>query len=289
MKPLSASLRATFSGEVAQLTTCIRITRRDGQVFRYAANSRDLVFAGYTWGARGADDTTAISDSIKNSAGSVSLDGFFESEQHRIDLRSGLYDHAKIEIFQTDRANLPATVDPTTVLWLFTGYTGNAEVKPDGHGYKIEAKSLIQMLQQNVGILTSGICRAEFGSLAGVEPCGVNPALWSATSSVESVSMNRLIKAPSLTAAVDHYTNGKLTWLTGANAGAKEHVAQYAPGFVVLLRPAIGAITAGDTFSILAGCDRSIGTCAAKFNNAINFKGEPFLPGLDPVFARSVL
>lgn len=289
MKTLTATLRAALAAEVAQFTTCIRITRRDSQQFHYAANSRDLVFAGQTWVARGADDTTAITNSLKDSVGNVDLDGFFESTQHRTDLRSGLYDHARIEIFQVDRANLPATATPETTLWLFTGYTGQATVKPDGHGYSIEARSLIQMLQQNVGTLTSGVCRAEFGSLTGDEPCGVNPAGYTATGSVESVSMNRLIKAPALTQAVSWFTSGRLTWLTGDNAGAVEYVAQYAPGFVVLLRPAVAAIAAGDTFSIVAGCDNSLGTCAAKFNNVINFKGEPFLPGLDPIFARSVL
>jgi len=289
VKTLIATLRAAFAAEVAQITTCLRITRRDSQQFHYAANSRDLVFAGKTWSARGADDTTAITNSLRDSVGNVDMDGFFESAQHRTDLRSGLYDNARVEIFQVDRANLPATVTPETTLWLFTGYTGQAIVKPDGHGYSIEARSLIQLLQQNIGTLTSGICRAEFGSLTGDEPCLVNPAGYTATAAVESVSMNRLLKTPALTQAVSWFSAGRLTWLTGGNAGAVEYVAQYAPGFVVLLRPGVAAIQAGDTFSIVAGCDHTLGTCAAKFNNAINFQGEPFLPGLDPVFARSVL
>jgi hypothetical protein len=29
------------------------------------------------------------------------------------------------------------------------------------------------------------------------------------------------------------------------------------------------------------GCDHTIATCAARFGNAINFQGEPFLPGND--------
>ena len=29
------------------------------------------------------------------------------------------------------------------------------------------------------------------------------------------------------------------------------------------------------------GCDRTVATCAARFGNAVNFQGEPFLPGND--------
>ena len=29
------------------------------------------------------------------------------------------------------------------------------------------------------------------------------------------------------------------------------------------------------------GCDRTVATCAARFDNAVNFQGEPFLPGND--------
>jgi hypothetical protein len=29
------------------------------------------------------------------------------------------------------------------------------------------------------------------------------------------------------------------------------------------------------------GCDKSIATCAGRFGNAANFRGEPYLPGVD--------
>ena len=29
------------------------------------------------------------------------------------------------------------------------------------------------------------------------------------------------------------------------------------------------------------GCDRTIATCTSRFGNAVNFRGEPFLPGND--------
>jgi uncharacterized phage protein (TIGR02218 family) len=50
---------------------------------------------------------------------------------------------------------------------------------------------------------------------------------------------------------------------------------------VTLFLPTSFPIAVGDTFSISAGCDKSKDTCQAKFANIANFRGFPFVPGLD--------
>ena len=37
----------------------------------------------------------------------------------------------------------------------------------------------------------------------------------------------------------------------------------------------------GALIELIEGCDKSLATCAARFGNAINFRGEPYLPGID--------
>ena len=46
-------------------------------------------------------------------------------------------------------------------------------------------------------------------------------------------------------------------------------------------------MTVGDTFNAIAGCDKTISTCIAKFNNAVNFRGEPYVPGMDKMLATA--
>lgn len=42
------------------------------------------------------------------------------------------------------------------------------------------------------------------------------------------------------------------------------------------------AIAAGDSYAVTPGCRRRFEEdCKAKFNNVINFRGEPHLPGTD--------
>ena len=42
-----------------------------------------------------------------------------------------------------------------------------------------------------------------------------------------------------------------------------------------------GKIAMGDTFSVIAGCDKTWKTCRERFGNGENFRGFPFMPGND--------
>jgi Phage conserved hypothetical protein BR0599/Uncharacterized conserved protein (DUF2163) len=48
-------------------------------------------------------------------------------------------------------------------------------------------------------------------------------------------------------------------------------------------RGAGAAIAEGDSFTIRAGCDKSLETCGAKFANVASFRGFPHTPGQDSV------
>ena len=39
----------------------------------------------------------------------------------------------------------------------------------------------------------------------------------------------------------------------------------------------------GDTYTIVAGCDKTAATCKARYANLVNFRGEPFIPGTDAI------
>jgi len=49
----------------------------------------------------------------------------------------------------------------------------------------------------------------------------------------------------------------------------------------VLDRPLVTGTAIGTRAELRAGCDHTIATCSSRFGNAINFRGEPFLPGND--------
>jgi len=88
-------------------------------------------------------------------------------------------------------------------------------------------------------------------------------------------------------AAPGWFSYGEITWTSGTLNGRKgtviDHRASGAEAELVLAAdermPALG-----DSFSIVAGCDKRFQTCKAKFANQLNFRGFPHLPGNDAAY-----
>ena len=62
-----------------------------------------------------------------------------------------------------------------------------------------------------------------------------------------------------------------LAVISGASAARAEVVGK------VATQP----IAAGDTFTVTAGCDKQFATCHDRFDNVVNFRGFPHIPGND--------
>jgi hypothetical protein len=51
--------------------------------------------------------------------------------------------------------------------------------------------------------------------------------------------------------------------------------------FIELFQPMPFDIEVGDTFSIYAGCDKTLTQCSVKFDNVTNRRAEDYLPSRD--------
>jgi uncharacterized phage protein (TIGR02218 family) len=81
----------------------------------------------------------------------------------------------------------------------------------------------------------------------------------------------------------DAYGGGRLRWFGGENGGLESAVALSAGAMLTLVEPPRFAVAAGTLVELVEGCDKSFATCAGRFANAANFRGEPHLPGMDLV------
>lgn len=99
-----------------------------------------------------------------------------------------------------------------------------------------------------------------------------------------SVTMDAQQDALTATPA-DYFQEGHLLWTKGKNNGLSMEVKAYddPTRLLTLFLKMRSAITVGDTFTILPGCDKKKTTCEVKFANMVNFQGEPDIPGEDQV------
>jgi uncharacterized phage protein (TIGR02218 family) len=81
-----------------------------------------------------------------------------------------------------------------------------------------------------------------------------------------------------------------VTWVSGGNAGATgsvkaDRLAASGVRRLALWQAPGRAVAVGDRFRVAAGCDKRAETCREKFDNFLNFRGFPHLPGDDWVTA----
>jgi uncharacterized phage protein (TIGR02218 family) len=77
------------------------------------------------------------------------------------------------------------------------------------------------------------------------------------------------------------FTGGVAVIETGANAGISREVLAYSAGTrtVQLFTPLPFSLQPGDVLRLQPGCDKRYDTCIG-FGNRLNFRGEPFVPGV---------
>lgn len=193
-----------------------------------------------------------------------------------VDLLQNRWQESKFIIFRYNWSQNTVLAEDTDIL--LRGYFG--EVSVTRNEVKIELRSLSQLLQQPVGIVSSKTCRARFGD----KLCRKDLSALTYTDSVTSSASNTEFYSSGLSVySNDTFNNGIVTFNTGNNAGLSQRVLFSSSGNITLQFPTIMAISAGDTFTIVAGCDKTLLTCRDKYNNVLNFQGEPHRPTTDAV------
>lgn len=80
-----------------------------------------------------------------------------------------------------------------------------------------------------------------------------------------------------------YFDDGVLTFTSGANDGFSREIKGYVPGQFSLQLKFPYAVEVGDTYTATPGCDKSLETCRDRFNNVVNMRAFPYLPGTDKI------
>jgi len=255
--------------ELTSVAFCWRLERRDGVAIGLTSHDRDLQVDGLLHRAAPGMTPSAIRREEGLEPETVDAGGALAAEAIRADdLATGRWDGARVTLFAADWT-APARQVP-----LSKGMVGAVELTE--RGFTAELRGLAAALDQPVAEETSPECRAELGD----RRCRVAMAArrrFARTVSADGPALVLDVAEP----VPGAWANGRLRWFGGANAGLEAMVAVSDGATLTLRLPPAFAVEAGDLVEVSEGCDRSLETCATRFNNATNFRGEPFLPGID--------
>lgn len=271
------ALQAHLSGGATTLARTWAITRRDGVVLGFTDHDRDIAFEGVTFraetgmSARTLSQTTGLSVDNSAAVGVLSSDALTED-----DIVAGRYDGAGLRIWLVNWA------DVSQRMVLFAGSLG--EMTRGRGGFEVEIRGLAEALNQPQGRVYQRPCSAVLGDRS----CGFDATQpgFSAHVTATAVESRRIFRFDGLDEFQPRwFEHGRLEVLSGPAKGIvgviKADRTEGRARVIELWTEIRAAVAPGDALRLVAGCDRAADTCRWKFNNFLNFRGFPHIPGED--------
>lgn len=279
MKAWTPTLKAHKALGTTTLATCIRAQRQDGFVLATTGHDADIEVDGLTYQSTNAYSPSDVVSGCELAPDNLEIEGFLAAPSITADdIRTGLWDHARITMFEVDYTNPSGGKDFIREATLGELRAGNALM------FVAEVRGLLQALSKNIADLLTPVCL----NVLGDARCKVVMGPYTDTGAqVATVASNfrRSNFTANLLQPVDWYTGGYVIFTLGANAGQRMEVQWYSGPPVsrlILQQPLPFDIEPGDIFTAVAGCaGRFTPDCVNKFSNGINYRGAPEdLPGV---------
>ncbi len=253
------------------------LMRRDGVALGFTSHDHDQIVGGVHLSAQPGLAPTKIVSTLGTQSDGLDIDGAFTADALREDdLGNGRWDGAKMHIFLYDWNDLSADIQT-----LARGELG--EVRQSNGAFTAEFLGLTAQLDHEVAPVTSPTCRARFGD----HHCKLNRQRFAHILRVERVMGNRLMIDGPIAGDISDFAFGELRWLTGPATGLSTYILDSDTVSLTLVEipPIIATISQdeilGYRVEAIMGCNKSISTCSNRFQNSVNFRGEPYLPGND--------
>ena len=258
-----------------------RLTRRDGVVSGYTDHDLPLTVDGTLCepgsGFTGSEAQASLGFAIDtvDVQGALSSTGLVDEE-----IEAGLLDDAMIETFLVNWR------ESGEFALIRKAIVGRITLR-DG-AFVAELKSRMHALDQPNARYLTRACGAELGDAR----CGfdLGRSGFSGAGSVLGEIAPDAYRVGGLGGfEPDWFTYGVLTWTSGPRNGRADRIVDHrrqGDDALLYFVPITGqAPEPGDTFTIVAGCDKSFANCKSKFGNHENFRGFPHLPGNDSAYA----
>lgn len=248
------------------------LERRDGIALGFTSHDRDIEIGGVVYQASPGMQPTSIVESIGVETDGLEVSGALDSEAIKeADLNAGRWDKARLTIFLFD------WMQPESGKRILAhGELG--EVSFSDEGFRSELRGMTSFFDGPVVPQTSPGCRARFCG----HDCGLNEQRFVHQIEISAVNGEYLVYDSSqLPGLQEAFAYGRLRFLSGENCGLVSQILASGENYLLLAQRPAFAIEGGAKALLFEGCDKRLTTCSERFNNAINFRGEPFLPGND--------
>ena len=259
--------RVFFASELDTVATFWRIYRRDGTALAFTTHDRDLWLDGLLHRVAPGMVPSAIRQTSGLADDGAEVDGALSHDSISAeDLGAGRYDDAQMIVGALDWETGEAAVL----------YRGRIDaVSREAGGFTAQLTSRKAEFAIDPVPRTSPTCRARFCDTG----CGLSARKFTRRLALRDVDHDA--DGFRLDGDTTPFNHGEVRWLTGAQIGQRTGLNRRADGMLLTEHPLPADIADGVVAELREGCDHRVETCANRFANATNFRGEPYLPGND--------
>ena len=272
------NLKAHLQGGVTTLARAWTLARADGRVLGFTDHDVALSFEGIVFEPGSGMTAKALLQGTGLSVDNTESYGALRSEAiSEADLLAGRYDGAEVTIWLVNWAA------PDQRVVIFRGHLG--EVARGAGAFTAELRGLTEVLGLEQGRIYHPRCAAVLGDgKCRFDLTTEGYALEAALEEVDEAVVLRIAEGAGFEER--WFEKGRLTVLDGPAVGlvgvVKNDRLQADGSRLIALWQRLGADPAvGDRVRIAPGCDKRAETCRLKFDNFLNFRGFPHIPGED--------
>ncbi|MCT4635192.1 MAG: DUF2163 domain-containing protein [Rickettsiales bacterium] len=253
------------------MVTCLRMQMSEGKLLCFTDSDMDVIYKNerYRSGSYFTPNTVVSSNELSEDNFSISgiIDGDLITKKS---ITAGNFSNSYIELFviKNDKKNI-----------LKTGWIG--DISYNDNKFTASINSLSSKTNNLIGKCYSPNCRAEFAD----QYCKLNKDNYSFSGEVTALIDRYSFIDSSRNEPNDYFSQGVLEFTSGENKGKKYNVSSFQEHQISIDSVISQKIQIGDKYIIIAGCNKSLHECIYKFSNAINFRGEPYIPSRHKLLA----
>lgn len=282
-KTYTVNFQNHLARSASRLATCMRIQRRDGNVYGFTTNRRTLFIGGLRYVPAASFNPTDIQSNNNLDTDNLTIEALLDSATiTEDDLRAGKWDYAAYRIFQVNWSDLTQGDKKDRA-----GHLGQVTV--NRLSFVAEMLGLMEAYSTSIGWITQPGCRNRFmDTKCGIVEGSPGPGVLIVTGTVDLCETDFFTHTDAARTEPDAwFDEGEITFTSGQASGMSFEVKVYvlvglggAPTWVT--KVPVPYDTTGDSYSMVRGCrKRFTEDCVGTYANGRRFNGEPWLRGAD--------
>ena len=272
MRQFPEHLTAKLKASASQWAHAWIVKRQDGVTLGFTDHDQDLVIEGVSCVASTGLEAKDMTSELGLAPGGGDVMGALQDASiTEADVLAGLYDGAEVMFYLCEYEPPFETIllDVTTI----------GEIKRDEVAFVAELRGATHRLSEETGRIFQKKCDADFGDAR----CGMdlNRSDLRAVGRVDAVLAQGRYRVSGLEGfSIGAFTNGRLNFSQWPGKPfAIQYHSQVGQAVIFEIWDPPQTIQNGDQFEAIVGCDKSFESCTRRFNNGVNFRGFPHMPG----------